>query len=220
MKISQYPLDHDQYVRSVTKKTQIYLHHTAGNANPYGTYNWWGSTPERIGTCIIIGGKPVRSRDKWYDGEIVQGFSSKYWAYHLGLKSTIFKEYELPYIKLDKSSIGVELCNWGPLTKEDGNFLTYIDTKISDSEVCELEKPFKGYQYYHAYTDAQINSLYELLIYWKDRYNLPLSYSNDLWNVSKKALSGKPGLYTHNSVRPDKFDLSPQPKLIKMLKSI
>jgi hypothetical protein len=33
-------------------------------------------------------------------------------------------------------------------------------------------------------------------------------------------LMGDPGVYTHNSVRPDKTDVSPQPKLIDMLKKL
>lgn len=41
-----------------------------------------------------------------------------------------------------------------------------------------------------------------------------------MWSVSNKALKGQNGLYTHNSYRRDKSDVSPQPKLIEMLKSL
>lgn len=221
MKITQYPIPSDQYIRTETEKTQLFLHHTAGNPNPFGTFNWWTSTASRIATCIVIGGKPSRKRDQWKDGEIVQGFSSKYWAYHLGLKKAIFKAYDLPYKPLDKTSIAVELCNWGQLEMDDdGRFRTYVDSEVPEQEVVQLDMPFKGYTYYHAYTDAQLDSLYELIVYWKDRYSLPLFYSEELWSVSRNALAGMPGLYCHNSVRKDKVDLSPQPKLIRMLQSI
>ena len=41
-----------------------------------------------------------------------------------------------------------------------------------------------------------------------------------MWEVSKNALSAVPGLYTHNSYRKDKSDISPQSKMIEMLKSL
>jgi hypothetical protein len=41
-----------------------------------------------------------------------------------------------------------------------------------------------------------------------------------MWDISKKGLSGIPGVYTHNSYRKDKSDISPQPKMIAMLKSL
>lgn len=221
MQITQYPLSDTQYIKEETQKTQLFLHHTAGNPNPFGTFDWWASNQTRVATCIVIGGKPTRPTHKWKDGEIVQGFSSKYWAYHLGLKNEVFKAYDLPYTPLDKISIAVEICNWGQLTKEqDGTFRTYVNSIVPENEVVELERPFKGYKYFHAYTDAQLDSLYELIIYWKGRYNLPFNYTEQLWTVSRDALAGLPGLYTHNSVRKDKTDLSPQPKLIKMLQSI
>jgi hypothetical protein len=41
-----------------------------------------------------------------------------------------------------------------------------------------------------------------------------------MWSVSKNALSGVAGVYTHNSYRRDKSDISPQPKMIEMLKKL
>ena len=35
-----------------------------------------------------------------------------------------------------------------------------------------------------------------------------------------RALKGESGVYTHNSVRFDKIDITPQPKMIAMLKSL
>lgn len=218
--ITQYPLSANQYFREETNKTQLYLHHTAGNPNPFGVYDWWNSNASRIATCIVIGGRPGKSK-KWKDGEIVQGFSSKYWAYHLGLKKEIFDQYKIKYTSLDRISIAVEVCNWGQLTLDQtGKFRNYVDQVVPQNEICELDVPYKGFKYYHAYTDAQIESIYELIKYWEDRYNLPFKYSDDLWKVSERALRGESGLYTHNSVRKDKVDITPQPKLVAMLKSV
>jgi len=41
-----------------------------------------------------------------------------------------------------------------------------------------------------------------------------------MWEVSKKALKGESGIFTHNSIRKDKTDIFPQPEMIQMLKSL
>jgi len=202
------------YILEEHPKKQIYLHHTAGNPSGEGVFDWWKSNTERIATCVAISGKGSN------DGQIVQGFSSKYWAYHLGLKKQLFSNNALPYLSLDKYSIGIEICNWGDLQFRDGKFYNYVNREVPESEVMELDKPFKGDRFFHNYTDAQIESVKQLLLLWKQRYGIPLTYNKDIWDISKRALGGEPGVYTHNSVRPDKNDVYPHPKLIEMLKSL
>ena len=83
-KIKQVPLPESQYIKEVTEKKQIVLHHTAGNSSGPGTIKMWANDDRgRIATCIVISGKG-QSKDT-YDGEICQAFSSKYWGYHLML---------------------------------------------------------------------------------------------------------------------------------------
>lgn len=218
-KIKQYPLSEKQYVKEETKKVQIVLHHTAGNSSGLNTMiNWNNDDRGRIATCVTISGKGSSNS---YDGEIVQGFSSKYWAYHLGLKQEVFAAYGVAYQSLDKLAIGIEICNWGPLEKVGGSYFNYVNREVPASEVCTLEQPYKGYKYYHAYTDAQIEAVRQLLVYWKKIYGIDISYKElEMWSVSKAALSGTPGVYTHNSYRRDKTDISPQPKMIAMLKTL
>ena len=85
-----------------TNKSQIYLHHTAGGPSADQVYQWWESNPVRVATCVVIDAS----------GEIVQGFKSEYWAYHLGLTNDVFKKNGCTFIPLDKSSIGIEICCW------------------------------------------------------------------------------------------------------------
>lgn len=220
-KIKQVPLSEGQYVNEETKKLQIVLHHTAGNSSAPGTIKMWNADDRgRIATCVVISGKGL-SQDT-FDGEIAQAFSSKKWAYHLGIKPDVFRANALPYRSLDPLAIGIEICNWGPLTlKSDGKFYNYVDRVVSNDQVCTLAKPYKGHLYYHAYTDAQIESVRQLLVYWNKIHGIPLTYNEkDMWEVSKNALSAVPGVYTHNSYRRDKSDISPQPKMIAMLKSL
>jgi hypothetical protein len=219
MKLTQTQFPASQYIAEEHPKTQIYLHHTAGNPDPFGVFRWWSNTPERVATCISIGGKPKPGQN-WIDGEVVQGFSSKYWGYHLGLKQSVFSYNGLPYKSLDKISIGIEICNWGQLSFKDGKYYNYVGGVVAAEDVCTLATPFKGYKHFHNYTDAQIAAVKEMLLSWRDKYNIPLTYNEDIWDITKRALKGEPGVYTHNSVRKDKTDVYPHPKLIAMLKSL
>lgn len=218
-KIKQVDFDEDQYVRTATTKTQIVLHHTAGNSSGVNTIRHWNTDSRgRIATCVVISGPGSKNSE---DGEICQAFSSKYWAYHLGLKPDVFAAKNVIYQRLDKTSIGIEICNWGPLKKINGKFYNYVNREVPETEVCELETEYKGYKYYHKYSEAQIESIRQLLVYWNEVYNIPLDYhESEMWELSKKALSGDPGIYTHNSYRYDKSDISPQPAMIEMLKNL
>jgi hypothetical protein len=219
MKLTQTSFPASQYIAEEHPKKQIYIHHTAGNANPFNVFTGWASNQERIATCVTVGGKP-KTGANWIDGEVAQGFSSKLWAYHLGLKESTFDKFNVSYRSLDKNSIGIEICNWGQLTLKNNKFYSYVNKIIPSDEVCELETPHRGFKYYHNYTDAQIEAVRDLLLLWKQKYNIPLTYYQDIWNVTPRALKGDAGVFTHNSVRFDKVDVYPHPKLIAMLKSL
>ena len=214
MNIKQIPFGAAHYFNEEIPKRQIYLHHTAGNDNAAGVFKYWEQTTERVATCVVIDSQ----------GLIAQGFSSAKWAYHLGVETKVFNSQGLRYEPLDKLSIGIELCNWGALTKvgegEDAKYLNYIGREVPADQVTELEEPYKGFKYWHSYTDAQIESVKELLLLWSDKYKIPLDYNEDIWGLTARALSAQPGVYTHNSVRKDKTDVYPHPKLIEMLKSL
>ena len=219
-KIKQIPMKESQYMKEDVKKVQIVLHHTAGNSSGPATIKMWDADDRgKIATCVTISGKG-QSKDT-YDGEICQAFSSKHWAYHLGIKPDVFRAKAVPYQRLDKIAIGIEICNWGPLEKRGDRFFNYVNREVSKDQVCELEVPYKGHKYYHAYTDAQIESVRQLLVYWNEVHGIPLEYrEKDMWDVSIVALRGVSGVFTHNSYRRDKSDISPQPKMIAMLKSL
>jgi len=198
------------YYASMHKKVQIYLHHTAGSAEGERQFGFWQGDPVKVATCVCV------SRN----GEVVQGFSSKYWAYHLGMRSSHFANHGLSYKNLDMGSIGIEICNWGWLKERDGKFYTYVGSELPRDRVVKLDKPFRGHEYWEAYTDEQIESVRKLLLLWSDRYGIDLAYNDDIWDVSKRALSGENGVFTHNSVRPDKTDVYPDPRLIEMLRGL
>lgn len=62
MKITQCTFPETQYVNTESKKSQIYLHHTAGNSDPFAVYKDWATTSTRVATCVEINGNIVNLR--------------------------------------------------------------------------------------------------------------------------------------------------------------
>lgn len=214
----------DQYYREQTSKKQIVLHHTVSGQGVDGDINWWLQTTSRIATPIIID----------YKGKIFQCFSTKYWAHHLGIKQIVFDSNNIKNVNntiLNKQTIGVEIDSWGGLVRfgkywypaeYDSSKKKYVANRnfkpITNVQV--YDKPFRGFYGFEKYTDEQIESVRKLLVYWHEVYNIPLKYNEDMWDVSKKALSGESGVWSHVSYRNDKSDCHPQNELIEMLKSL
>jgi len=209
-KIKQVRLKESQYFAEESAKTQIYLHHTAGNGNAEAVSRYWNGTSDRVATAFVVG----------KDGLIVQCFSSKHWAWHLGISKAEFKGQGAKYQNLDKASVGIEVCNWGYLKEKDGKFYNYVNTRVPDSMVTTLNEPFKGFKHWYKYTDAQIESTRQLLVYLCDTYNIPREYRAQIFSLDKEAFKGTPGIYTHNSVRKDKSDIYPCPRMIQMLENL
>lgn len=216
-------------------KKQIVLHHTVSGPGTRGDMEHWLSLADRIATCIIIGS----------DGVANQCFSSKYWAHHLGVKSTFlqqkgFADWTTRNVELNRGSIAIEIDSWGSLVlgngkphqfglKEDGITPNMVLTAVGkyyaaygnqvDCDVQEYPNGFRGYKYYEKYSEAQIQTVGELLLLWHIKYGIPLDYHNDMWDISKNALGGTPGVWSHVSFR-EKSDCHPQENLIDMLKTL
>jgi len=221
--IVQKQLPTDQYFREEQKKTQIVIHHTVSGDGVEGDINWWKQTPERIATSIIIG----------RDGTIYQCFKTSYWAHHLGVTSAFLKQqgvrnYATQNLILNKGSVAIELDSWGGLVKSGNLYYPALSpTKpnlkakgLPESKVITYPKAYRSYKSFELYTDAQLVNLGKLLLYLKDKFGIPLTYNESMWEVNGDALRGKSGLWTHTSFRSDKMDCHPQPSLIAMLKQI
>jgi N-acetyl-anhydromuramyl-L-alanine amidase AmpD len=209
-KIVQNRLSKDQFLQEEHKKKQIYLHHTAGGGNPIAVAKYFEQKEGKVATAFVIGEK----------GTIVQLFSSKHWAYHLGLKPEVFSDMGITYQSLDKISIGIEICNYGPLKKQNGYFVNYVGGRVDRSQVTELNGKYKGHIFWQKYTDAQIESTRQLLVYLCDTYGISKQYFDSIFDIDKRALKGENGIFTHNSVRHDKSDIYPCPRMIEMLKNL
>lgn len=220
-KIEPVDFDEDKVYPIEYKKKQIVLHHTVSNPDDEkGDLKWWMKDKKHIATCMIITG----------DGVAHQLFSSRFWSHHIGLSKTELKGYGFDdwssrNVKLNQESISIEIDNWGGLTKfKDGVYKTVYGNKlkIDDKDIQYFPNGFRGYKYYQKYTDEQIKTVGELLLYWSKVYGISLEYHEDMWDISKRAIGGKEGIWTHVSYRKpsDKQDCFPQTELIDMLKTI
>lgn len=197
-------IDWDKYEREIYPKKQIVLHHTVSGPGIRGDLATWAKYESNISTCIIIE----------RDGTINQLFSSKYFGWHLGCGKP----------DLDRHSIAIELDNWGQLEEKDGKLITEYGNTV-DVPTVHYPEGFRGEQLFEAYTVEQLRATGELLLFWNKRYGIPLTYNEDMWDVSPKALSGTPGVWTHVSYRPwparrNKWDCHPDPNLKAMLRTI
>jgi len=224
LKITKKYLDKDEYLHGPTIKKYLFLHHTAGWNNPHNTVSAWNRDKRgRIATQFVLGGKSIKNGDATWDGTIVECFPDTGYAYHLGKNGSK---------KLHPHSVGIEICNFGQLKEKDGKYYNYVDREVPEDQVCDLGYEFRGYRYWHAYTEAQIEALRGLILEIKSRHPqiditkglkawLEVEEPKDAFDFKDDAYYGKvEGMLTHTNTRKDKFDCSPQPKLIEMLKSL
>ena len=215
-----------KYYRELFDKKQIALHHTVSGNGVAGDIAWWIRSLFRIGTAFII--------DR--EGVIHQLFNSKYYAYHLGVKTSTLNQKGIIGMtskNLNAQSIGIEIDSWGGLIKEKDLYYpakwdskrnlyvpNYKCNPLFSSQVVKYQDGFRGFFYYEKYTEKQIESLFHLLRYLTTTHSIPRFYNADMWDVSGKALAGQKGIWSHVSYRKDKADCHPQHELIKMLKKL
>lgn len=216
-------LDADEYHAGPHKPEYLFLHHTAGSENPFAVVDAWNRDSRgTIGTEFLIGGPSVRTGNTKHDGVIVKCMPDGGYAWHLGVNGSQ---------SMHVNSVGIEVCNFGQLTPSGNGYRTYTGALVHESQVCDLGFKFRGHQFYHKYSDAQIQSLKELILFVKERDGIDIKKGLIEWlSVSTPALAfdfkqdawaGKvKGMLSHTSTRKDKTDMSPQPNLIKMLMSI
>ena len=227
LEIDRAYLDGDEFVRDCGKIEPLgfFIHHTAGWDNPYNTINNWNrDTRGRVATQYCIGGTNVKGKDAPNDGVVVECFPNNYLGWHLG---------KVGKFAISKFSGGVELNNFGYLTKKGDKYYTYVNTEVKPEYVCDLGYKFRGHQYWHAYSDKQIESLRLLILHLKDIYpkmdlenGIPKMlkegvHPKEAFEFNEDAYNAKQfGLWSHTSVRKDKFDCFPQEELVNMLKGL
>ena len=211
-------LKETEYVKGPIKPEYIFLHHTAGWHNPYNTISAWNRDNRgRIATEFVLGGQSVLGNDNKFDGEIVQAFPEGNWASHLGATGSSF---------MHKNSVGIEVCNFGYLISGK----TYTNQIAHESQIVTLKKSFRKFKTWHRYSDNQIQSLKNLLIFIGNRDSIDIreglpklikQSGEKAFDFSTEAFKGNvKGILSHTNVRKDKFDMFPQQELLDMLVSL
>jgi hypothetical protein len=217
LEILKYHMPKGTYFEGPVKKQWIFLHHTAGWDNPYQVADMWARDNRgNVATEFILGGQSVKNGSTKYDGELIQCFPDGGYGWHTGTGNSV----------MHRNSIGIEVCCMGQIV----NGKTYVNTPADPSQVVKLAKPFRGYQYWHRYSDEQIRVLKNWILYCSNKYNIDPRVGLVEW-VKEKGADGfdvldlakansTPGMYSHTNVMKGKVDMFPQQELIDMLLSL
>lgn len=228
MEIIKKILADGEYNKQIVPKNTIYIHHTAGSHRPDWTIDGWERDRTKngsrlaVGTAYVIGGIDRATGNNDFDGKIYQAFDDKYWAYHLGIS--------LNNDLLNAQAIGIEVCNYGYVIKAaDGTFLNYVNSPIPKEMVIDLGANFRGFRYWHAYTTKQLEALKLLILDICTRHPKIdkkgglvhfLNSGLNAFEYNQAAVKGVPGIWSHTSIRKDKFDMYPHPQLLELIKNL
>lgn len=148
------------------------------------------------------------------DGTIYQLFSSAAWSYHLGRNARGGNGTQ------SKASIGIEMSNYGPLTKKGNELHTAYASSTRKDVYCTLEdteqyvklpKKYRGYQYFTAFTNEQYHSIIVLLRYLTNTYDIPRKFVGESgrFETSSANSANFNGITSHVNFRSDKVDIGP-----------
>ena len=206
MKIVQKFLPETSYTKMNTHKKRICLHHTVSSPLSIDGDIATFAANRNIATHYIIAG----------DGVVYQCIPENYWAHHLGMKvanNTL----------LNQETIGIEIDAWGGLIKNGNQFMSAYGKPIDMRLPVEMiQGGFRGFLHYQEYFQAQMESLYDLIVELSAVYRIPLTGINKTMNFQLLTPDEyiKPGIYSHSNFRADKSDVYPAKKLIQMLKTL
>lgn len=205
------------YFPGPVKKQWIFLHHTAGWEDPYQVADMWARDDRgNVATEYILGGQSVRNGNTKYDGELIQCFPEGGYGWHTGTGNSV----------MHRNSVGIEVCCMGQIV----NGKTYVGTPTDPNQIVKLAKPFRGFQFWHKYSDAQITALKQWILFVAERYDIDPTVGLVEYIKAKGAdgfdvldlarANSTPGMYSHTNVLRGKVDMFPQQELIDMLLSL
>lgn len=206
----------DLYYSSKAPRKRICLHHTAGGT-ARSSFEWWESQNKaeqgRVrkgekGYGVYVGTSILVDRDgTWY--EVFPRDLG--WMYQLGIRD----------VAAETTTIGIELASWGALTKKPGGNTLFAfggaddvgdaDELVASGKVVKLGTPYRGFEYFEAYTKAQIGSVLEGVPWLCDQHGIPRKMAKEvvrpLVNVAK--WRAYEGVVHHAMFRQDRTDLHP-----------
>jgi N-acetyl-anhydromuramyl-L-alanine amidase AmpD len=231
----------DKYFDTDTSKSQIYLHHTVGGSAA-STIGWWNTSKIRVGTSYVVD----------VNGVVYEVFPPEKWAYHLGLKTNFNKQANMQSIGIeicsegalrDGGELNAMLMQKGLKGRMRDDFLYAFDINpnaaknpmqwfkgakplyhiLHDSDLfVKFEEGYRDYMYFDAYNPEQLTSVFELVKYLCEKFNIPkqlIPHEDKTTFDISLALDFK-GILTHANVRRDKSDVHPAFPWSKMLEFI
>jgi hypothetical protein len=217
LEIKKHYMTPGTYFAGPVPKQWIFLHHTAGWENPYQVADMWARDDRgNVATEFILGGQSVKDGSTKYDGELIQCFPEGGYGWHTGTGNSV----------MHRNSVAIEVCCMGQIV----NGKTYVNTPANPDQIVKLAKPFRGFQFWHKYSDAQITALKQWILFVAEKYGIDpriglIEYVRakgaDGFDVFDPARAEKvPGMYSHTNVLRGKVDMFPQQELIDMLLSL
>lgn len=190
--------DSSFYYNETAPKNKILLHFTAGYLK--GDISTMTTPGNHVSVPFVL----ARS------GDIYNLWPSKLWSYHLGSGASGGNT------EMSKTSVAIEISNIGALKKIGNNLVTmYSDTDVyctldETSYYTFLKTPYRGFQYYASYTEAQYQNLILLLRFLCKTYNIPPAFLPEAkrYNLltGPEAVAYK-GILSHVNFRSDKTDI-------------
>lgn len=184
-------------------KKKVLLHFTVGHLKG-DILSLTSESRGHVSTAFVLG----------RDGTIYQLFSSAAWSYHLGIGALGGNGNQ------SKISVAIEISNYGPLIKNGNNLETvyskpdrrdvYCTVNDTDQYI-KLDKSFRGYQYYTAFTNEQYHHLILLLRYLTASYKIPRTFPSEAerFETTRSASADLEGIMSHVNFRTDKIDIGP-----------
>ena len=219
-RIHRHHLSKGEYLENKPGKNEyFFLHHTAGGSDPYRCIDHWNRDSRgRVATEFVLGGQNYRNGDDEHDGIMVQAFPETGYGWHLGKTGSGY---------MNRHSIGIEICSIGYL---DDEHKSYVGKKAIESQVIELETPFKKKKFWHKYSDKQMKEVELLLKFIEERDQIDMRIGLQQWikkygptkafEFHQDAYEGKvQGLLSHTNVRKGKMDVYPDPRLVDIIMS-
>lgn len=190
------------YNQKFTKK-KVVLHFTVGHLKG-DILSLSNESRGHVSTAFVVA----------RDGTVYQLFSSAAWSYHLGRNAQGGNGNQ------SKVSIGIEISNYGPLTKKGNELHTaYSNANRKDvyctmddtDQYIKLDKKYRGYQYFTNYTNEQYHAIIVLLRYLTNTYDIPRKFVDEAnrFQTTRANSADFNGITSHVNFRSDKFDIGP-----------
>ena len=170
----------------------IVVHFTASGSGT-GVVSWFKNPQSRASAHYVLE----------HDGKILQLVKDGDNAWHAGLPGDMERN---DAIRPNPRSLGIEIVHWGPLEKRDNKYCNWTGNEHL-GQVVEA-----GGKYWEPYTEAQYESLIELVAYLCKRYGVPIHYPSQgpgAYHEKPQDLADFSGILGHSAINRGKSDPGP-----------